>query len=100
MYAAATQTPRAPGAIDPNREKSRDVAGQRRYFLDWLRIDILVESDGPATAARFFGVQFYPEDLLKSPRNSIHAASAIDCCACQPTQASHTVFGIGRAPDR
>jgi uncharacterized protein len=27
-------------------------------------IDILVEFDGPATAARYFGVQFYLEDLL------------------------------------
>lgn len=30
-------------------------------------IDILVEFDGPATAARYFGVQFYLEDLLESP---------------------------------
>lgn len=29
--------------------------------------DILVEFDGPATAARYFGVQFYLEDLLESP---------------------------------
>ena len=27
-------------------------------------IDILVGFDGPATSARFFGVQFYLEDLL------------------------------------
>jgi hypothetical protein len=27
-------------------------------------IDILVSFDGPATAARYFGVQFYLEDLL------------------------------------
>ena len=27
-------------------------------------IDILVKFDGPATSARFFGVQFYLEDLL------------------------------------
>lgn len=27
-------------------------------------VDILVSFDGPATSARFFGVQFYLEDLL------------------------------------
>ncbi|WNB74423.1 nucleotidyltransferase family protein [Methylomonas koyamae] len=27
-------------------------------------VDILVEFDGPATSARYFGVQFYLEDLL------------------------------------
>jgi predicted nucleotidyltransferase len=27
-------------------------------------IDILVEFDGPATSSRYFGVQFYLEDLL------------------------------------
>lgn len=27
-------------------------------------VDILVAFDGPATSARFFGVQFYLEDLL------------------------------------
>jgi len=30
-------------------------------------IDILVSFDGPATSARYFGVQFYLEDLLESP---------------------------------
>lgn len=30
-------------------------------------IDILVEFDGPATSARYFGVQFYLEDLLGKP---------------------------------
>ena len=30
-------------------------------------IDILVEFDGPATSARYFGVQFYLEDLLGQP---------------------------------
>jgi predicted nucleotidyltransferase len=30
-------------------------------------IDILVSFDGPATSARYFGVQFYLEDLLKRP---------------------------------
>jgi predicted nucleotidyltransferase len=27
-------------------------------------VDVLVEFDGPASSARFFGVQFYLEDLL------------------------------------
>lgn len=30
-------------------------------------IDILVAFDGPATSARYFGVQFYLEDLLGRP---------------------------------
>jgi len=30
-------------------------------------IDILVAFDGPATSARYFGVQFYLEDLLGCP---------------------------------
>jgi len=30
-------------------------------------IDILVEFDGPATSRRYFGVQFYLEDLLGRP---------------------------------
>jgi len=30
-------------------------------------IDILVEFDGPATSARYFGVRFYLEDLLGRP---------------------------------
>ena len=30
-------------------------------------IDILVDFDGPATSKRYFGVQFYLEDLLGSP---------------------------------
>lgn len=30
-------------------------------------IDILVGFDGPATSARYFGVQFYLEDLLGHP---------------------------------
>ncbi|WP_312035897.1 nucleotidyltransferase family protein [Billgrantia desiderata] len=40
---------------------SRDEA---RYDSD---IDILVGFDGPATSARYFGVQFYLEDLLGHP---------------------------------
>lgn len=30
-------------------------------------IDILVAFDGPATSKRYFGVQFYLEDLLNTP---------------------------------
>ena len=30
-------------------------------------IDILVRFDGPATSKRFFGVQFYLEDLMSRP---------------------------------
>lgn len=30
-------------------------------------VDILVDFDGPATSARYFGVQFYLEDLLRAP---------------------------------
>ncbi|WP_058616085.1 nucleotidyltransferase family protein [Tepidimonas taiwanensis] len=30
-------------------------------------VDVLVAFDGPATAARYFGVQFYLEDLLGRP---------------------------------
>lgn len=30
-------------------------------------IDVLVAFDGPATSARYFGVQFYLEDLLGRP---------------------------------
>lgn len=30
-------------------------------------IDILVAFDGPATSKRYFGVQFYLEDLLEHP---------------------------------
>lgn len=30
-------------------------------------IDILVQFDGPATSKRYFGVQFYIEDLLDHP---------------------------------
>lgn len=38
MYAAPTQRPRVPESNDANREKCREVPGQRLYFLDWLRI--------------------------------------------------------------
>jgi hypothetical protein len=30
-------------------------------------VDLLVEFDGPATSKRYFGVQFYLEDLLQRP---------------------------------
>ncbi len=30
-------------------------------------VDILVSFDGPATSARYFGLQFYLEDLLGAP---------------------------------
>jgi hypothetical protein len=30
-------------------------------------VDVLVSFDGPATAARYFGVQFFLEDLLGRP---------------------------------
>ena len=30
-------------------------------------IDVLIKFDGPATSARYFGVQFYLEDLLGGP---------------------------------
>ncbi|MEO8021235.1 nucleotidyltransferase family protein [Polaromonas sp.] len=30
-------------------------------------VDVLVAFDGPATSARYFGVQFYLEDLLACP---------------------------------
>ena len=30
-------------------------------------VDVLVSFDGPATSARYFGVQFYLEDLLGQP---------------------------------
>ena len=30
-------------------------------------VDVLVEFDGPATSARYFGLQFFFEDLLGAP---------------------------------
>ena len=30
-------------------------------------VDVLVEFDGPATSARYFGLQFFLEDLLGAP---------------------------------
>jgi uncharacterized protein len=40
------------------------VRGEAREGSD---IDILVGFDGPATSERYFGVQFYLEDLLGRP---------------------------------
>jgi uncharacterized protein len=40
---------------------ARDEAGSRSD------VDILVDFDGPATSKRYFGVQFYLEDLLGCP---------------------------------
>ncbi len=40
---------------------SRDAAGAESD------IDILVAFDGPATSSRYFGLQFYLEDLLGRP---------------------------------
>lgn len=40
---------------------SRDTAGPQSD------IDILVSFDGPATSARYFGLQFYLEDLFGIP---------------------------------
>jgi hypothetical protein len=34
---------------------------------DGSDVDILVSFDGPATSKRYFGVQFYLEDLLECP---------------------------------
>ncbi|NRF69516.1 nucleotidyltransferase family protein [Aquincola sp. S2] len=36
-------------------------------------IDILVAFDGPATSARYFGLQFYLEDLLARPVDLVTA---------------------------
>lgn len=40
---------------------ARDTAGEESD------VDILVSFDGPATSKRYFGVQFYLEDLLHRP---------------------------------
>uniref|UniRef100_UPI004056DA04 nucleotidyltransferase family protein n=1 Tax=Candidatus Electronema sp. TaxID=2698783 RepID=UPI004056DA04 len=40
---------------------ARDVAGSSSD------VDILVAFDGPATSTRYFGVQFYLEDMLGCP---------------------------------
>ena len=41
--------------------RARDTAGEDSD------IDVLVAFDGPATSARYFGVQFFLEDLLGCP---------------------------------
>jgi uncharacterized protein len=40
---------------------ARDAAGEESD------VDLLVSFDGPATSKRYFGVQFYLEDLLHRP---------------------------------
>jgi uncharacterized protein len=42
------------------------IASSLHRFID-SDIDILVAFDGPATSKRFFGVQFFLEDLFKRP---------------------------------
>lgn len=39
----------------------------RDAAMEGSDVDVLVAFDGPATSARYFGVQFYLEDLLGSP---------------------------------
>lgn len=39
----------------------------RDSATDHSDVDVLVAFDGPATSARYFGVQFYLEDLLACP---------------------------------
>lgn len=39
----------------------------RNSARDDSDVDVLVDFDGPATSARYFGVQFYLEDLLGCP---------------------------------
>lgn len=40
------------------------LRGEARADSD---VDVLVRFDGPATSVRYFGVQFYLEDLLGAP---------------------------------
>jgi hypothetical protein len=42
-------------------------SGARNETRPESDIDILVSFDGPATSSRYFGVQFYLEDLLGKP---------------------------------
>ena len=56
-------------------------------------IDILVSFDGPATSERYFGVQFFLEDLLGRP---------VDLLTSKPKNRSYPVAvraggGVGRA---
>jgi predicted nucleotidyltransferase len=39
----------------------------RNTASDNSDVDVLIGFDGPATSARYFGVQFYLEDLLHRP---------------------------------
>lgn len=39
----------------------------RNEALEGSDVDVMVEFDGRSTAKRFFGVQFYLEDLLECP---------------------------------
>ncbi len=43
------------------------VSTARGSASDSSDIDVLVAFDGPATSRRYFGVQFYLEDLLGRP---------------------------------
>jgi predicted nucleotidyltransferase len=38
-------------------------------------VDLLVEFDGPASSARYFGLQFFLEDLLGSPVDLVTRAA-------------------------
>ncbi|RZJ11947.1 MAG: DNA polymerase subunit beta [Rubrivivax sp.] len=38
-------------------------------------VDVLVDFDGPATSKRFFGVQFYLEDMLHRPVDLVTEAA-------------------------
>lgn len=63
--------------LQDHREVMRQRFGVRQLSLfgstvrDQARagsdVDVLVEFDGPATADRYFGLQFYLEDLLGCP---------------------------------
>lgn len=46
--------------------------GQARPDSD---VDVLVEFDGPASSARYFGLQFFLEDLLHSPVDLVTRAA-------------------------
>jgi predicted nucleotidyltransferase len=39
-------------------------------------VDVLVAFDGPATSHRYFGVQFYLEDLLGHPVDSLRSIAS------------------------
>jgi len=38
-------------------------------------VDVLVDFDGPATSRRYFGVQFYLEDMLRRPVDLVTQAA-------------------------